>query len=206
VKGYHISFIRHGMTETNESGVYCGITDVSLSKAGKEQLQNSYDEYEYPKVERVYSSPLKRCTETSCIIFPEREIITLNGFSELNFGDFENRHADDLVNIPEFKTWLEGGLDVAPPNGESVRQLIERAFEAVSRVIREMMREEFRHVAVITHSGVISNLLACFGLPKYDPKAFFCNYGEGFEVMVTAQMWQQANAFEILGKVPEFRQ
>ena len=46
------------------------------------------------------------------------------------------------------------------------------------------------------------NILSCFGLPKFSPNDFACDFGEGFSVLVTAQMWQQSNAFEILGRLP----
>lgn len=37
-----IYLIRHGKTEANESHLYCGSTDLSLSVAGREELQNIY--------------------------------------------------------------------------------------------------------------------------------------------------------------------
>ena len=66
----------------------------------------------------------------------------------------------------------------------------------------DMMNEEIAHSAVITHYGVISNMLVGFGLPKTDPRTLECPAGEGFEIIVTAKMWQQSQAFEILGVVP----
>ena len=31
---------------------------------------------------------------------------------------------------------------------------------------------------------------------------YACDFGEGFEVMVTASMWQRSNAFEVIGTYP----
>ena len=45
-------------------------------------------------------------------------------------------------------------------------------------------------------------MLACFGLPKYDPRQLSCQPGEGFEIIVTTSMWLNSQAFEILGLVP----
>ena len=64
------------------------------------------------------------------------------------------------------------------------------------------MTEDLLHCAVITHSGIISNMLAGFGLPKIDAKELLCEPGEGFDILVTAQLWQRSQAFEILGKTP----
>ena len=67
------------------------------------------------------------------------------------------------------------------------------------------MNDDLTSVAIVTHSGVISNMLSCFGLPKYKPDQITCKVGEGFEILVTAQMWQQAQAFEIIGRVPFYK-
>jgi len=71
MKGYRLSVIRHGLTEANDKAIYLGSrTDYSLSQKGMAQLVDKMDEYEYPKVQRVYSSPMKRCIETAEIVFP----------------------------------------------------------------------------------------------------------------------------------------
>ena len=47
MKGYRISILRHGLTEANENGVYIGKTDLPLSDAGREALQDKYDQRKY---------------------------------------------------------------------------------------------------------------------------------------------------------------
>ena len=91
MKGYRISVLRHGMTEANEKGIYIGRTDMPLSGKGAADLAAKMDEFDYPTVHRVYSSPLKRCTETADILFPHTEICTVDDLRELDFGEFENK-------------------------------------------------------------------------------------------------------------------
>ena len=50
------------------------------------------------------------------------------------------------------------------------------------------------------------NMLSCFGVPKRKPMEYACDFGEGFEVMVTAAMWQRSEAFEILRRYPDGEQ
>ena len=57
MKCYKLSILRHGQTRANEEGFYIGKTDLPLSEAGREELEEKYRSCEYPKVERVYSSP-----------------------------------------------------------------------------------------------------------------------------------------------------
>ena len=206
MKGYHLSLFRHGRTRANDEGIYIGSTDYPLTDMGSAELSGKLDEYEYPRVQRVYSSPLCRCTETAEILFPEHEIYTIEELRELNFGLFEGKSAVELVGREDYRTWIKGGApDVRPPEGESAEELCMRSYKAISRILMDMMENDFSHCAVITHAGVISNLLACFGLPKIAAKDLHCEPGEGFEILLTAQMWQQAQAFEILGMTPYSR-
>ena len=77
-----------------------------------------------------------------------------------------------------------------------------RTYKAIHSIITDMMENGLTHCAVITHGGIISNLLSCFGMPKYDPKVLSCDFGMGFEILATAQMWLNSQAFEILGYCP----
>lgn len=202
MKGYRISFIRHGMTKANETGIYIGSTDMPLSAKGAGELAAKMDEFDYPSVGRVYSSPLSRCTETAEILFPEIELITTDGLRELNLGEFEGKTVDELVKLDSYKAWLKGGKDTRPPKGESLEEMTARTFSALHNIITDMMSEGITHSAVITHAGIITNMLTCFGLPKYDPKYLQAKAGEGFDVLVTTQMWLNSQAFEILGYCP----
>ena len=166
MKGYRISVIRHGRTAANDKGIYIGRTDFPLSDKGAAELAGKMDEFRYPNVARVYSSPLRRCTETAEILFPDVQIQTVDNLIEMDFGTFEGKSADELVHKPEFKEWLKGGMDCRPPQGESVKEVQLRIFRSLREIIRDMMQEDLLHCAVITHGGMIANMLAGFGLPK----------------------------------------
>lgn len=202
MRGYRISIIRHGMTDANEKGIYIGSTDMPLSQKGAGELASKMDVYDYPSVQRVYSSPLSRCTETAEILFPETELVRADGLRELDLGEFEGKTVDELINRPEYKAWLRGGADAKAPNGESFGEMTARVFSALHNIICDMMHEGISHTAVITHAGIITNMLAGFGLPKYEPKYLQANAGEGFDIMVTTQMWLNSQAFEIMGYCP----
>ena len=87
MKGYRISLIRHGRTEANDKGIYIGRTDYPLSQKGISELYNKLDEFEYPHVGKVYSSPLQRCTETAEILFPDSSVQIVENLIEMDFGD-----------------------------------------------------------------------------------------------------------------------
>ena len=202
MKGYRICFIRHGMTEANTDGRYIGITDLPLSSEGAQALYDKLEKYEYPPAQKVYTSPLKRCKQTVSILQPNRLTVELPELVEMDFGDFENKKVADLMDTESYRKFIQGGLDNPAPNGESLRDVITRCYKALQIIISDMMYEGLTNVAVVTHSGIIMNMLSCFGLPKRQPMDFTCDFGEGFEVLVTASMWQRSEAFEIMGTYP----
>ncbi|MCM1329102.1 MAG: histidine phosphatase family protein [Ruminococcus sp.] len=205
MKGYRLSILRHGITSANENGVYIGKTDLPLSENGREALREKYETHEYPKVQRVYSSPLERAVQSAEILFPDREIVLVDDLREMDFGVFENLAVDDLIELDSYKKWLKGGLDNPPPNGESLRNMMLRCYSALNLMILDMMKEGITHAGAVTHSGILMNMMSCFGLPKMKPMEFACDPGEGYEIIVSAMMWQNGNTFEILGKIPDNR-
>lgn len=202
MKGYRLQLIRHGLTQGNIDGKYIGLTDIPLSRQGVMDLYDKIEKYDYPSVQKVYTSPLKRCKQTADIIHPNRYTAELGLLAEMNFGDFEDKTAKELENDPRYVEWLKGGLDNPPPNGESARDVVNRSYEALNIIISDMMYEGLTNCAVITHGGIIMNMLSCFGLPKMKPIEYKCDFGEGFEILITASMWQRSDAFEILGRFP----
>ena len=202
MKGYRIIFIRHGMTEANEKGRYIGTTDLPLSSEGAKLLYEKIDKYDYPPVQKVYTSPLKRCKQTVSILQPNRLTVDIDLLREMDFGEFENKSAEELMDRDDYKEFIKGGLDNPPPKGESMRDVVNRCYEALNIIISDMMYEGLTNVAVFTHGGIIMNMLSCFGVPKRKAMDYACDFGEGFEVLVTASMWQRSGAFEVLGTYP----
>lgn len=202
MQGFRLKIIRHGKTEANSSGIYAGITDIDLTQEGKNEIILKKEKYDYGDVQKVYSSPLVRCLQTAEILFPNKAAHKVVEMQEMNFGSFEGKSTEELVLVPEFKDWLKGGMDNTPPFGESMRSVLERNFEGFDFILRDMMGQGITSAVLVTHNGILMNSLACFGLPKLKPMEFSSEFGEGYELLFTTQMWHRSNAFEILGKYP----
>ena len=121
MQSYVIHLIRHGSVAETLKGKYIGSTDVSLSKEGRENLVLIRETAGYPEVQKVFSSPLLRCTESCEIIFPGHEIKCLSSFSECDFGEWEGKGAAELSGDPRFAQWLQNSDKTPPPGGESGR-------------------------------------------------------------------------------------
>ena len=144
-----IYLIRHGKTEANEKHLYCGSTDLSLSVAGREELQNI--RYDIKNV-RFITSGMKRTNETLKILFGDVPYEVDERFREVNFGIFEMNSYDQLKDTLEYQAWLNGDNEAnIPPQGESGVQMKERVLEALSEIKDD--------TCIITHGGVIASIM-----------------------------------------------
>jgi len=144
-----IYLIRHGKTEANEKHLYCGSTDLSLSVAGREELQNI--RYDIKNV-RFITSGMKRTNETLQILFGDVPFKIDPRFREVDFGIFEMYSYDQLKDTPEYGVWLTGDNEAnIPPQGESGVQMKERVLKAFSEIKED--------TCVITHGGVIASIM-----------------------------------------------
>lgn len=147
-----ITLIRHGRTKENDEKKYIGWTDCALSEAGKEALENKRISFS-PDV--VLTSDLKRCIETAAIYFPKVQPIVCAAFREIHFGDWEGKTYDELKADERYNRWLQAPFDEQIPNGESYQAFSRRVWEG----FKEIEDQPARHVAMITHGGVIRELL-----------------------------------------------
>ena len=66
MKYYKLHLIRHGLTAGNLQGLYIGSgSDLPLCDEGRAQLKTLKKDFDYPQVPLVFTSPLKRATETA---------------------------------------------------------------------------------------------------------------------------------------------
>ena len=144
-----VYLIRHGKTEANEKHLYCGSTDLPLSKKGREALRNLH--YDIQNV-RFLTSGMKRANETLHILFGNVPFEEDPRFREVNFGTFEMRGYEELKDLPEYQAWILGDNERnVPPDGESGEQMWQRVLVAFSEI-----RED---TVIITHGGVIAAIM-----------------------------------------------
>lgn len=206
MKSYTIHFIRNALTDENLEGRYIGHTDVALSDEGKAQLAQMREELIYPPVDAVFTSPLKRCTETAAILYPENTPLVIEGLIEYNFGEFENKTAEQLEKYEEFPRWLAGEKGVKPPYGESNEDFTKRVCDTFEKIAEGLMKTGTTSVAVVTHGGVIMTILAMYGIPEYPMHEWLTPNGCGFTVKLNPSLWMRAKKFEVFSEFPYERE
>ena len=153
--------VRHGETDWNKMGKYQGITDVPLNENGLNQAKACGEALKDITFDRILSSDLSRALVTAETIRGDRTTpITVDQrLRELNFGDWEAMLFSDIeARWPGLidEMYLRPHL-VKVPNGESFKDLQDRAWAGLEEFLNEKDEEETLLVAC--HGGTIRTLL-----------------------------------------------
>ena len=158
-----IYLIRHGLTEYNAQRRYQGRSDLPLSESGRKALLSSGK-----TPDTVYVSPLRRARETASVLFPASEQFVLPDLTEMDFGIFEGRTADEMeadpVCGPAYRTWVEGMCTGRCPGGEDLAGFIERSVRGFLQAAE--LSHGAENMYVVAHGGTQMALMKALGPEK----------------------------------------
>ncbi|RSD23256.1 histidine phosphatase family protein [Mesobacillus subterraneus] len=157
-----ILLIRHGESEADILKVHEGRADFTLTEHGRRQAQEMakvVKEKYLPEV--IWASTLKRARETAEILSWETGISVIedDGLREFNNGVLAGLpFAEAKLRYPE----PEGGRmpHVRIEDGESELEFRFRAQTVFSKILAESAGR--KRIAIVSHGGMISNLLRAF--------------------------------------------
>jgi alpha-ribazole phosphatase len=143
--------VRHAQPQI-QTGICYGRTDLALEPKAQVQLLVKL-QAKIPKQIHLLTSPLQRCEQTA------QELAALGWqapqidprVAEMDFGDWEGQAWSDIER-GQIDEWAKDIVNYRPPQGESVKDVAQRALEAISELSFE------QDVAIITHAGVIQVL------------------------------------------------
>lgn len=186
-----IYLIRHGKTYGNTLGRYIGSrTDEALLDAGKEELKK----FSYPKADKLYVSPMKRCIETAEILFPEQEFLVVDGLKECDFGEFENKNYQELSDHIAYQKWIDSNGSLPFPKGESREEFKRRCCAAFISIV-EQEKGKSERIAMVVHGGTIMAILETYGTPKQSYFDYQVKNGEGYRLYSETEhgLWKYEN-------------
>lgn len=172
-----------------ESGTCYGQADLDIAPSFEDEASD-IEGFIPADIERIYSSPLQRCSKLANRLFPGKEKQTHPHLMELNCGEWEMRKWDDIPRS-ETQPWMDDFVNIRVPGGESYIDLHKRCtglFE--SRLVNEMP------LAVVTHAGIIRSILSHItNTPLIDSfEAFKIYYGCVIKLYKEKEEW----TFDIL--------
>lgn len=156
-----IIFVRHGESDMNKEGVFCGWSNSPLTPNGIKQAEKVRDKLKKEKLNLVITSDLDRCLNTASIInsYHKVDMIKESGLKEINFGKWEGLSYNEIhKNFPkESKLWEEDYLNYPVPSGESLREMYTRVNQAFNKIKEKYSKEK---ILIVSHSGVIRAILS----------------------------------------------
>lgn len=155
--------IRHGYTQWNKERRYLGRTDVSLVPGEAERLKNLRTQPPLGgEFRRVYCSDLRRCRETLAALVPHLmpQAVYDSRLREMDFGAWEGCTYDQLKDNPLYRRWIDNPGEATPPEGEAWTQFAARVDHFWTQLQREVQAPEVSRILLVTHGGVIRQLLA----------------------------------------------
>lgn len=143
----YLYLIRHGDVVFDDNIKRCiGTTDVVLSDIGKKRVQKLHQYLEKQNIQKIYTSPLSRCIETSLMLGLNVEIEKIDDLKEIYMGEWENQPLASLKK----------NLESEPLNGEGRTKALLRFTNAIDNIIHQ----NEGNIAVVSHAGIICAYLS----------------------------------------------
>jgi len=153
----HICIARHGETDWNAAQILQGWIDVPLNMHGRRQSHELADALAHERFSRIYTSPLRRASETADIIAERLGLavpVRHDGLKERNFGAVQGRPKAELTEShPELmKEILRRNPAAHFEGGESADHFADRVLGGLADI---GAHNRGHRVLVITHGWVM---------------------------------------------------
>jgi broad specificity phosphatase PhoE len=151
---------RHGETVWNVEKIYRGRADVNLDEVGIKQADLLGKYLSSWKLEAIYSSPVKRATDTANIIarYQKIGVQIAEGLVDFDYGEWQSLPEKEVKKLYPalLNEWHNNPHKVRMPAGESLEDVRNRAIEVVNDVLSKYQGS----VVLISHR-VVNKVLIC---------------------------------------------
>jgi 2,3-bisphosphoglycerate-dependent phosphoglycerate mutase len=129
----YLVILRHGQSQWNLENRFTGWVDIDLSEQGIREAQDAGEKLKGYKFDKAYTSDLIRAQRTLSIILDiigqtDIPIEKDKALNERMYGDLQGLNKDELrekFGAEQVQIWRRS-YDVAPPNGESLKDTAAR--------------------------------------------------------------------------------
>lgn len=129
-----IILARHGETPWNAAGRYQGQIDIPLSETGETQARKLGERLTGVDITRAVSSQLSRARTTAELALGDarKDMLQIDErLQEIAHGKWEGLLAQEIAEQDPitFKAWRDAPQSVHMPDGESLQQVLDRAWQ-----------------------------------------------------------------------------
>lgn len=165
--------VRHGQSLWNLENRFTGWVDVPLTDQGRDEARRAGEKLGGVSIDVAYTSALRRAQDTLAIILQtiplDVPVIRDQALNERDYGDLSGlnkadtalKYGDEQVHI-----WRRS-YDIAPPNGESLKDTKARTIPFFERAIMGDIRQG-KDVLVVAHGN--SNRSIVMDLEQMSPE------------------------------------
>ncbi len=148
----------HAESAYNKDNVFTGRLDSKLTEEGQHQSDLVAEILKNEHIDIAYQTTLTRTQETLQRILkyhPETQVVTDDRFIERDYGELAGLSKTQYKqDHPELFPTYHRSYDVAPPGGESVKQVEERVLPALEEVINRIKHDKV-NVLMVVHANSI---------------------------------------------------
>ncbi len=170
----NVLLIRHGQSKGNAERRFGGHTATPLSSRGRKQAEATARTLKSESLTAIYSSDLARAMDTARPLanLTRLPINGTNAFRERSVGVLEGLTFEDAAqqHPEQYAALLRRDFDHVMTNGESYRQLLDRAWQKLDQIIAENRGGK---IAVFSHTGTICilalHLMGALDSPELKP-------------------------------------
>jgi len=157
--------IRHGQSQYNLENKFTGDVDVELTDLGRQEAKKAGEQLKKFHFDVAFTSTLKRAQESLIIILDvldEKEIPVYKdaALNERCYGDLQGLNKDDTLKkygTRQFDLWHRS-YDVAPPNGESLKDTEARALPYFKEKIETQLNAG-KNVLIVAHGNSLRTII-----------------------------------------------
>ena len=172
--------LRHGQSQWNLENRFTGWKDVSLTDQGVEEAKNAGYLIKKNNIifDKIFSSVLKRANQTAELAIKEADMNQFISKNELIYTkdqSLNERDYGDLVGLNKAETAEKFGkeqvhiwrrsYDTPPPNGESLKDVVERVSPYFDQKIKPLLMEE-KNILIAAHGNSLRAILIKVNLYK----------------------------------------
>lgn len=139
---------RHTSVDVPHGTCY-GQTDVALRDTFPEEAEAVKRELEGLSFDKVFTSPLSRCTKLAAFCGYENAVREKR-IMEINFGEWEMKPFESITD-PRIREWFNDFIHVRTTGGESFMDLYNR----VTDFLNELKQEPYDNVLLFAHGGIL---------------------------------------------------
>jgi 2,3-bisphosphoglycerate-dependent phosphoglycerate mutase len=129
----YLVLLRHGESQWNKENRFTGFTDIDLNETGVAEAKRAANLLKTIKFDKIYTSTLKRAYRTAEIVMAETgqtalPMIKHDDLRERDYGDLTGLNKDETrqkFGAEQVHIWRRS-YDVAPPGGESLKDVVAR--------------------------------------------------------------------------------